>query len=109
VHAVQRFEKVKGETLIVSGGPRNQMYYHEFITRAMGELGLPCPPEDKFFSGPAHLDWYDTSESQDLLEYQTRTLDDYLHDVYQPIPRPAQALMRRVIGPLFGGLIVRLL
>ncbi len=109
VNAVQRFESVKNRVLIVSGGPANQMYYHEFVTRAMGELGLPCPPEEKFSKGPAHLDWYDTSESEAALEYQSRTLDDYLRDIYRPIPRPVRWLMRRVVGPTVGRLIVRLM
>ncbi len=108
VHAVERFDQVKGKVLVVSGGPANQMYYHEFVTRAMGVLGLPCPPAEKFSKGPAHLDWYDTTESQRLLEYQGRTLDDYLGDFYRPIPGPIRLLMRRVIGPLFGRVIARL-
>jgi nucleoside-diphosphate-sugar epimerase len=40
LHAVQRFEQVKGRVLVVSGGPANQMYYHEFAARAMAVLGL---------------------------------------------------------------------
>ena len=109
VHAVQRFEEVKNRVLIVSGGPPNQMYYHEFVARSMGKLGLPCPPKSRFSKGPSHLDWYDTSDSQQALEFQSRTLDDYLEDLYRPIPRVVRASLRYVIGPLFGRLIVRLM
>ncbi|MGB6836265.1 MAG: NAD(P)-dependent oxidoreductase [Dehalococcoidia bacterium] len=106
-HGVQRFEKVKNRVFIVSGGPANQMYYHEFIARSMAVLGLPCPPKEKFSKGPSHLDWYDTIDSQHELEFQSRTFDDYLHDLYRPIPRVVRTLMRYLIGPVFGRLIVR--
>jgi len=109
LHAVERFESVKNRVLIVSGGPSNQMYYHEFIARSMAPLGLPSPPKDKFSKGPSHLDWYDTADSQQALEFQSRTLDDYLQDLYRPIPPVVRALMRYVFGPVFGRLIVRLM
>lgn len=109
VHAMERFEQVKSKVLIVSGGSANQMYYHELVARGMAELGLPCPPESKFSAGPAHLDWYDTSDSQAALAYQSRTLDDYLREIYRPVPRPVRALMRNVIGPVTGKLVIRLL
>ena len=58
---------------------------------------------------PFALDWYDTSESQALLDFQRKTLDDYAQDLAKQISAPLSGLMRHLIGPAFGRLIVRML
>jgi hypothetical protein len=53
--------------------------------------------------------WYDTSDSHALLDFQRKTLDDYAQDLAKQIPAPLTGLMRRLIGPALGRLIVRML
>ena len=109
INAVKRFDEVEGKTVIIAGGPDQQMYYEDMLRGVLGVFGLPLPPERKFTSEPYDLDWYDTRESQALLNYQRRTLDDYSRDLSRRFPSPMIALMQRVLGPALGKLIVRLM
>jgi UDP-glucose 4-epimerase len=109
INAVNNFDKVKGKTLMIAGGPSQQMLYEDMLHALLGTFGLPLPPRHKFPNGPFPLHWYDTSDSQMLLNYQNKTLDDYCDDIAKQFPAPFVALMRRIIGPAFGKLIVRLI
>jgi UDP-glucose 4-epimerase len=109
VNAVTRFDKVKGRTLMIGGGPSQQMHYEDLLHTVLGTFGLPLPPQARFTQEPFPLHWYDTTESQDLLAYQNKTLDDYSTDLAKQMPAPVVVLMRHFIGPVFGRLIVRLL
>jgi UDP-glucose 4-epimerase len=109
VNSVKCFDAAKGNTLIVSGGPSQQMYYEDIVRCSLGTFGLPLPPAHKFAAEPFPLHWYDTTRSQELLKYQRKTIDDYSRDLAAQFPAPLLALMRRFISPVFGGLIVRLL
>ena len=109
LNTVKNLPSVKGSTLIIAGGPGQQMRYEDMLRKILGTFGLPLPPQHKFTKEPFPLDWYDTSRSQELLKYQQRTLDDYVKDLAGQLPAPLLALMRNFIGPAFGGLIVRLL
>ena len=73
-----------GQTLFVAGGPSCRMTYYDFITALMTTIGIGPLPVDAFVrSEPARFfgDWVDTEESQRLLQYQTRGLDDQLADM----------------------------
>jgi len=109
VKSVKYFDKVKGRTLMISGGPTQRMRYKDMVAVSLGTFGLPVPPRHKFAEEPFALDWYDTSGSQALLNYQNKTLDDYSRDLAAKFPAPLIVLMRRIIGPAFGRLIVRLM
>jgi len=109
VNSVKNFELVKGDTLIIAGGPSQQMLYEDMLRAILGTFGLPLPPRHKFAEEPYALDWYDTSRSQELLKFQQKTLDDYSRDLANQFPAPFIALMRYFIGPVFGRLIVRFL
>jgi nucleoside-diphosphate-sugar epimerase len=109
VNSVKNFELVKGNTLIIAGGPSQQMLFEDMLGALLGTFGLPLPPRHKFAKEPYALDWYDTSRSQELLKFQHKTLDDYTRDLARQFPAPLLALMRYFIGPVFGRLIVRLM
>ncbi|MDI7277393.1 MAG: NAD(P)-dependent oxidoreductase, partial [Anaerolineae bacterium] len=68
---------VWGRVLLIGGGPRCQFYYGEIVQRLLGAMGIGILPEDAFASKPFGTDWMDTTESQRLLRYQQRDLDDY--------------------------------
>jgi nucleoside-diphosphate-sugar epimerase len=109
LNGVKNFNKVKGNTLVIAGGPSQQILYQEMLRAVFQPMGLPLPPRHKFTKEPYDLDWYDTSRSQELLQFQRRNLADYSRDMSRQYPAPLILLMRYFIGPVFGRIIVRLL
>jgi nucleoside-diphosphate-sugar epimerase len=112
VNAVKYFDRAKGNTLVIAGGPRERMLYRDMLGGALGVLGLPVPPAQKFSQHPYCTDWYDTSKSQELLQFQRRTYADFCRDLSQEFSRRYSPLfiplMRHFVGPIFGRFIVRL-
>ncbi len=112
-NAIVNFEAAKGNTLIISGGPKGRMLYKDMIASILGVLRLPLPPARKFTQQPYYLDWYDTSRSQLLLQYQHKTFGDYLGDYRGALSRrftPAfLPFMCYFVGPVFGKLVMRLM
>jgi nucleoside-diphosphate-sugar epimerase len=113
VAGIKKFEEIKGNTLMIAGGPAQQMTYGEMIKRMLKVYGLPLPPERKFTRKPYYLDWYDTLRSQQLLQFQKRSFDDFLNDLKEQVKKAYTPLflfmMRYFIGPVFGKLIVRMI
>lgn len=111
LNGVNGFDELKGGTFVVSGGPGQQMLYKDMVGSLLGVMGLPLPPARKFTLEPYYLDWYDTSRSQELLDYQRRTFADYLRDYSNGLASRYSALflpfMRYFVGPLFGRVVVR--
>lgn len=111
LNSVKRFEKVKGNTFVISGGPGQRMVYKDMVGAILGVMGLPLPPAGKFVREAYYLDWYDTARSQELLEYQKRNFSDYLQDFASEVSRRYGShflpFMRRFAGPVFGALVVR--
>ncbi|OBK30714.1 hypothetical protein A5634_15650 [Mycobacterium asiaticum] len=73
-----------GKTLYIAGGERCRTTYYDFTNTLMGAIGIgPIPIDAYFRSDPPRFfgDWVDTAESQRLLQYQTRGLDDQLRDM----------------------------
>lgn len=73
--------RIWGKTLLIGGGPQCQFHYGELVGRIMDGIGVGMLPAKAFSRTPFSTDWLDTTESQRLLNYQTRTLDDYLKDM----------------------------
>jgi nucleoside-diphosphate-sugar epimerase len=111
VSAVEQFDSVNGRTLIISGGEKQRMFYSDMIRGILGVLGLPLPPAKKFTAEPYYLDWYDTSDAQQLLKFQKRSFTDYLYDFARELSHRYGNLfvpfMQRLVGPIFGRLIVQ--
>jgi len=74
-------EEVWGKTLLIGGGPDCQYYYRGVAWRILDGLGVGMLPEEAFSSTPFCIDWMDTAESQRLLRYQQRDLEDYIDDM----------------------------
>jgi len=109
INAVKKFDEVRNNTLIIGGGPSQQMVYEDMLRAVLQSIGLPLPPRHKFSNEPYDLDWYDTSTSQELLNFQRKTLEDYCRDLARQFPAPFLAFMRYVVGPTLGPIIVRVL
>jgi len=107
LNAVKNFDRVEGSTLMIGGGPSQQMLFEDMLRVILNTFGLPLPPRHKFSGEPFPLDWYDTTRSQELLKFQHKTLNDYCQDLARQFPAPLIALMRHFIGPVFGRIIVR--
>jgi UDP-glucose 4-epimerase len=112
-NAVKDFDAVEGNTLVICGGPSQRMTYGEMLGGALAVLGLPLPPERRFSSKWYCTDWYDTRKSQALLRYQRKSFDDYCRELDRTVLGPLSfvlvPIMRRLLGPVLGRLIVRLL
>jgi len=74
-------EAIWGKTLHIGGGAECQFVYREMAERITDAVGLGVMPEKAFSTTPFCVDWMDTTESQALLRFQTRSLDDYLQDI----------------------------
>lgn len=72
---------VWGKLLLIGGGTRCQYYYREIVERVLTAAGVGMLPAAAFTTTPFATDWLDTTESQQLLRYQTRDLGDYCNDV----------------------------
>jgi len=111
LNAIKNFNSVKGNILVISGGPEQRMLYKDMIRAMMGIMGLPLPPAKKFTTEPYYLDWYDTTKAQELLKFQHHTFADYLKDYSIELARKYGSgflpFMRRFIGPVFGKVIVQ--
>jgi nucleoside-diphosphate-sugar epimerase len=111
LNAVNNFSTVKGKTLVISGGPGQQMLYKDMVGSILDVMGLPLPPAHKFTEEPYYLDWYDTSESQKLLDFQRRSFADYLKEYSRGLARQYSTLflpfMRYFVSPLFGKAVVQ--
>jgi nucleoside-diphosphate-sugar epimerase len=111
LNAVKYFDAVKGNTLVISGGPDQRMLYRDMVGNIIGIMGLPLPPAEKFTREPYCLDWYDTTRSQELLKYQRKTFADYLRDYSSGLTRRYTNLflpfMRYLVSPVFGKLVVQ--
>jgi len=111
LNAVKYFDAVKGNTLVISGGPNQRMSYQDMVGNIIGIMGLPLPPAEKFTDEPFYLDWYDTTKSQELLKYQQKTFTDYLGDYARGLTKRYSNLflpfMRYFVSPVFGRLVVQ--
>ena len=111
LNAIKNFDAIKGNTLVISGGPDQRMSYRDMVGNIIGIMGLPLPPAEKFTREPYYLDWYDTTKSQELLKYQQKTFADYLGDYAKGLARRYSALflpfMRYFVSPVFGKLVVQ--
>jgi nucleoside-diphosphate-sugar epimerase len=76
-----KLRETDNRTFLIAGGKRNQMLYKDLITKTFSVFGLPKPDCSEFSKKPYYTDWYDTNESQAVLKYQERTLDDYINEI----------------------------
>ena len=74
---------------IIAGGKDNQTTYGEYISQTLNcfvPLKYDDIPWDKFDPGQYYLHIYDTKHSQDVLNYQKRSIEQYLHEFKKTVP-----------------------
>jgi nucleoside-diphosphate-sugar epimerase len=74
-----------GKTLLIGGGKCCQMLYQDLVEKMLNAIGIGMIPESAFIQPSTedeyfHTDWLDTTESQRLLSFQTRTYDQFVHE-----------------------------
>ncbi len=82
--------KTPSKILLIGGGKSNQMLQREFITKILNAMGPGMLPESAFRIARKseewyYTDWVDTNESQQLLQYQNHTYDQYIDDLQRTI------------------------
>jgi UDP-glucose 4-epimerase len=74
-------DEIWGKTWLIGGGPRCQYIYREILEKILNGMGVGMLPEEAFTTTPFPTDWLDTTESQRVLHYQQRDLDDYVQEL----------------------------
>ncbi len=78
------------KVLLIGGGKSNQLLQHEFITNILNAMGIGMLPKTAFRVATKteewyYTDWIDTTESQQLLQYQHYTYDQYIEELKRAI------------------------
>ncbi|OBJ59328.1 NAD-dependent epimerase/dehydratase family protein [Mycobacterium asiaticum] len=97
-----------GKTLYIAGGKNCRTTYYEFTNTLMGAIGIGPVPADAYVqTTPPRFfgDWVDTEESQRLLQYQSRGLEDQLRDMRREFGMLVPLI--RLVRPLATWFVVR--
>ncbi len=97
-------DEIVGRTLCLGGGEQNRYRYREFMNMAFDAMGFPPLPRSAFGEVSFQTDWVDSEESQAILDYQRRGVDEYFHEVTAELG-PARHLLER-IGPSLRPIIL---
>ena len=98
-------EAVWFRTMLIGGGQRCQLRYGDMLGAFMQVLGQAPLPQRAFNTTDYSVDWLDTRESQQLLNYQQRSYDDYV-DALTALLGPLLPLVR-FFRPVVRWLILR--
>lgn len=74
-------DQVWGRTWLIGGGAACQLYQRELVEGILAAVGVGMLPEEAFTDVPFPTDWLDTAESQRVLQFQRRTLQDYIQEL----------------------------
>jgi nucleoside-diphosphate-sugar epimerase len=92
--------KALGKILFIGGGKGNKLLQEEFVSKMLDAFGIGMLPREAFkpvtnIDDYYHCDWMNTTESQELLQFQRYSFDDFIK-VYRK-----QVGFRRFIIKLF--------
>jgi nucleoside-diphosphate-sugar epimerase len=76
-NAIDNPAAVNGKTLFLGSGKSSQTSWLEFVNIMPRAMGLADLPASAFGREPYYTDWMDTTESQQLLQFQQYGLDGY--------------------------------
>jgi nucleoside-diphosphate-sugar epimerase len=76
-------DEIWGKTLLIGGGESCQYTYREIVQGILEAMGVGMLPQAAFDSTPFPTDWVDSTESQRLLRYQQRDLQDYVAEMVE--------------------------
>lgn len=92
-----------GKILLIGGGKECQMLQYDFIDPLFLAMGIGHLPREAFKVPKNDDDWYytdwmDTEESQTLLQYQSRTYDQYVAEIKKSLG--FKRYIMKLISPL---------
>jgi nucleoside-diphosphate-sugar epimerase len=91
--------EIWGKTLLIGGGSDSQLVYRDFIQQLTDAIGIRPLPDEAFALAPSSpLDWVDSTESQNLLNYQKHSFEDFIRGV--PAAMGSMKYVVRVLSPL---------
>ncbi len=97
-----------GKTLYIAGGANCRMTYYDFTNALMSAIGIdPIPIKAFVRTKPPRFfgDWVDTEESQRLLQYQKRGLNEQLEDMKKDFGKLVPFI--RLVRPLATWFVIR--
>ncbi|NHJ06163.1 MAG: NAD(P)-dependent oxidoreductase [Candidatus Heimdallarchaeota archaeon] len=65
----------------IAGGEKCRLTYKEFVGEMLKAMGIGSLPDNAFGSNDFHCAFFDTSESQNLLNYQKHTFNDIIKEM----------------------------
>lgn len=80
--------EARGKTLNIGGGPTWQIRGQQYVADHFEMIGVPVEAAE--FRGeeePGWVDWYDSDEAQQLLDYQQNSYEDYLNTLREEVAR----------------------
>ncbi|MCH2177121.1 MAG: NAD(P)-dependent oxidoreductase [Lentisphaeria bacterium] len=94
------FEKVKHQIFMIGGGDSCRFNGHEFSTKLFSAAGVGQIPakyyshKPKFYAG-----WVDSETSNEILDYQRTSLDDFCQEFHQLLGKP-KYIAAKIFSPL---------
>ena len=74
-------DQVWGRVVLVGGGPSCQVTYREYLEGMLNAMGLGTLPDQAFTSRAWPCDWIDSTDAQQLLDYQHHSFADIMEEV----------------------------
>ncbi|MDF1499180.1 MAG: NAD(P)-dependent oxidoreductase [Anaerolineales bacterium] len=74
-------DEVWGRVWHIGGGAKCQLYQRDLVEQILEAGGVGMLPEQVFTQTPYPVDWLDTKESERVLSFQRRTLNDYVQEL----------------------------
>lgn len=90
---------------LIGGGKKCQVTHLELMQTMIGAFGIQIEAED-FGDAPFYAHWLDTSEAEQLLEFQHHSLNDFREELYhkfrflRALAKPASPLIRPILKKL---------
>jgi nucleoside-diphosphate-sugar epimerase len=98
-----------GKIWLIGGGPRCQIHYRDYLQAMMERTGVGKLPEAAFSQKPYCTDWLDSTESQDLLQYQRHSFEEIIDEMAKSAdPGPIAHLILPLARPFVRSSILKL-
>jgi hypothetical protein len=70
-------QEARSRVLLVAGGPSCRATQRDFFSMAFRSIGIGMLPDEAFGEHRFEMDWMDTRESEQILEYQRHSWADF--------------------------------
>lgn len=98
--AQQDLEKVEGKTFMIGGGDSCRLNGYEFTTKLFTTAGIGKIPVKYYGTKPSfYAGWVDSETSNELLDYQHTSFDEYLKEFREKLGTP-KYIGARIFAPV---------